>query len=129
MFKHCLNRGFDGPYHCTVPLNVFRLNTCLNGNLRLDAICLNKRDRVTEEYNSWEYTNSEVTSSRKSQNPFRTPLQTPTRRPLLSVGNSPDSLRSERMIKSELKLLQLLGPEASQAVRNQSDAGRERQEW
>ncbi|KAJ7271451.1 hypothetical protein C8J57DRAFT_1226047 [Mycena rebaudengoi] len=35
------------PDHCTLPLNIFRLNTCLNGNLRLDAIRLNKCDMVT----------------------------------------------------------------------------------
>jgi hypothetical protein len=50
-FKHCLNRRFSGPDHRAVPLNMFRLNTCLNGNLRLDAICLNKCH--IDSYSAW----------------------------------------------------------------------------
>lgn len=61
----------------------------------------------------------------RGNNPFRTPPQTPVDAdidmapspPLSSVGNSPESLRSgRRERRSQMKSLQILGPEACAAV-------------
>lgn len=63
--------------------------------------------------------------SRNSLDPFKTPPCTPTEdvygtvdAPLLYVDNTPDSMRSrKRAERSRMKSLQILGPEASGAVR------------
>jgi hypothetical protein len=51
-FKQCLNCPVSTRSHAPPVLNMFRLNTRLNSNLRLDASCLNNRAIVTDD-NYW----------------------------------------------------------------------------